>query len=102
MKIAVSYDEEGNILTLFDPDALRTEAGFFTYAPSPGESHRIFDIPGEFDAARLPELPKLLRVDTTGPQPRLERRAAPPVSAIPPAVPSEPQSRPEPLGEAAV
>ncbi|HTR47507.1 MAG TPA: hypothetical protein VMM16_09000 [Verrucomicrobiae bacterium] len=102
MKIAVSYDEAGNILTLFDPEAMRTEAGFFTYTPSPGESHRVFDIPSEFDAARLLDLPRLLRVDTTGPQPRLECKSAPSVSPVPPAVPSEPQVRPEPLGEAAV
>jgi len=77
MKVAVSYNEDGNILTLFDPEALRTDAGFFTYVPAPGEEHRVLDLPAELETAPFLELPNLLRVNRWGQLPRLERKATP-------------------------
>jgi hypothetical protein len=92
MKIAVSYDAEGNILTLFDPQALRTDKGYFTYVPAKGEQHAILELPHDLEAAPLFELPHLLRVNPWGQLPRLERRPSPPSpaaasSSTPPAQP---------------
>ncbi|HXX18928.1 MAG TPA: hypothetical protein VEJ46_05965 [Candidatus Acidoferrum sp.] len=77
MNVAVSYDEEGNILTLFDPEALSTDAGFFTYIPAIGEQHCLFDLPGGLEGTPFTELPYLLHVNISGQRPRLERKAAP-------------------------
>jgi hypothetical protein len=77
MKLAVSYDAEGNILTLFDPEALRTDAGLFSYVPAPGEQHRVLDLPKELEGTPFRELPEMLRVNAWGQLPRLgsSRRA---------------------------
>lgn len=75
MRLAVSYDNEGNILTMFDPDKLRGEKGFLTYVPAKGEKHHILDVPKELEGKPFMELPKLLRVNANGnAHPRLERR----------------------------
>lgn len=75
MRLAVSYDNEGNILTMFDPDKLRGEKGFLTYVPAKGERHHILDVPKELEGKPFTDLPKLLRVNANGSaHPRLERR----------------------------
>jgi len=74
MKVAVSYDEQGAILTLFDPEALFTDRGFLTYVPAEGEQHRVLELPEELEGRPLLELPHVLRVDASGTHPRLECR----------------------------
>jgi hypothetical protein len=75
MKLAVSHDEKGNIVTLFDPQKLNGEKGFLTYVPAKGEKHNLLDVPREFESITFQELPKLLRVNASGSHPRLERKA---------------------------
>ena len=74
MKVAISYDLNGNILGLFDPEALVLAKGFFTYVTARGEQHLVLDLPLEFEKHSLQELPELLRINLEGPQPILERR----------------------------
>ncbi len=47
MRAAVSYDTDGTILTLFDPDQMTSKEGSLTYVPAKGERHEIIDIPKE-------------------------------------------------------
>jgi len=101
MNVAVSYDEEGNILTLFDPEALSTDAGFFTYVPAPGEEHRVLDLPAELEATPILELPNLLRVNRWGQLPRLERRHLPARPVAEPSANIDPRRRSGTLGEVA-
>jgi hypothetical protein len=74
MKLAVSHDEDGNIVTLFDPDTLRGDKGFLTYVPAKDEQHHILEVPKEFEGKPFEELPRLLRVNARGAQPRLEAK----------------------------
>lgn len=74
MKLAVSHDEDGNIVTLFDPDKLRGDKGFLTYVPAKDERHHILEVPKEFESKPFEDLPKLLRVNASGTRPRLEPR----------------------------
>jgi hypothetical protein len=74
MKLAVSYDTEGKILTLFDPEKLRGEKGSFTYVPAKGEKHHLMDVPKELESTPITELPKSLRVNAGGAHPKLEHR----------------------------
>jgi hypothetical protein len=74
MRVAVSYDAQGNIITLFDPERLRSDEGFLTYVPAPGENHQILEVPEQLGDRPFEDLPHLLRVDTTGPA-RLEPKA---------------------------
>ena len=62
MKVAVSYDKNGEILTLFDPAKLTSKKGTLTYVPGKGERHEIIDLPKEFEKKAFTELPNLLRV----------------------------------------
>jgi hypothetical protein len=74
MKVAVSYDSNGNILALFDPVGLVLAKGSFTYVPARGEQHLVLDLPLEFEKHSLQQLPELLRINLEGPRPILERR----------------------------
>jgi hypothetical protein len=74
MKLAVSYDAEGNITTLFDPEKLKSEKGHFTYVPGPEEKHHHLEVPKELEGKPFMELPSLMRVNARGAQPKLERR----------------------------
>jgi hypothetical protein len=74
MKLAVSYDAEGNITTLFDPEKLKGEKGSLSYVPAPGERHHHLELPKEFEAKPLMELPHLVRVNMQGVHPKLERK----------------------------
>jgi len=62
MKVAVSYDNNGEILTLFNPDKMTSKKGTLTYVPAKGERHEIIDLPKEFERKAFTELPNLLRV----------------------------------------
>jgi len=74
MKLAVSYDKQGNIVTLFDPAKMHSDKGTLTYVPAKGEKHYVLDVPREFENRPFRELPKFLRVNTRGRQPQLERK----------------------------
>lgn len=74
MKLAVSYDAQGKILTMFDPEKLRSEKVTLRYVPAQGERHQIIELPKEFEKEPFLDLPKLLRVNTAGATPRFERR----------------------------
>jgi hypothetical protein len=75
MKLAVSHDDNGDIVTLFNPDELHGDRGSLRYVPAKGEKHHVLDVPKEFETRPFQDLPKLLRVNTSGGQPRLERKA---------------------------
>lgn len=75
MKLAVSYDAHGRILTLFDPEATRAGAkGTLRYVPAPGERHHVLDVPKDLERKSILELAQLLHVNTTGAHPKLEPR----------------------------
>lgn len=75
MKLAVSHDDHGNIVTLFNPDDLRGVQMTLQYVPAKGEKHYVLDLPKEFEAQPFEDLPRLLRINTGGAIPRFERRA---------------------------
>jgi hypothetical protein len=72
MQLAVSYDNSGRIMLMFDPAALKNDKGTFGYKPAQGENHRVFDVPQELQGRSLEELSAMLRVDTTGSTPALK------------------------------
>jgi hypothetical protein len=73
MKLAVSYDDLGNIVTLFDPEKLRSDEGSLRYVPAPGEKHHVLEVPKEFEGRPFEDLPSLLRVNASGEHPRFEQ-----------------------------
>ena len=75
MKLAVSHDDHGNIVTMFNPDDLHGVQMTLQYVPAQGERHCVLDLPKEFETQRFEDLPRLLRVNTSGGAPRFERRA---------------------------
>ena len=75
MKLAVSHDEQGKIITLFDPEKLHGDKVSLRYVPAKGEKHDVLDVPKEFEGKPFEELPTLLRVNASGAHPRLERKA---------------------------
>jgi hypothetical protein len=75
VKLAVSYDELGNIITLFDPEKLRSDEGSLRYVPAQGENHHILEVPEQFEGRPFEDLPNLLRVDVSGEHPRFESMA---------------------------
>ena len=72
MKLGVSYDDQGNITTLFDTAALRGDTWTHTYVPAEGEKHRILDLPEKLEGTPIEQLPKVLRVNLSEAHPRLE------------------------------
>jgi hypothetical protein len=74
MKLAVSYDAEGNILTMFDPEKLQSGKVTSRYVPAPGERHQVVELPQEFEKEQLFDLPKLLRVNAAGATLKFERK----------------------------
>lgn len=71
MRVAVSFDENGNIVTMFDPDKLSGETTFAAYNPAEGENHHIFEVPS---GVTYSEIPQAFRVTSESGQPKLERR----------------------------
>ncbi len=74
MKLAVSYDKQGNILTMFDPEQMRGKNMTLSYVPAKGEQHQVMELPREFEVKPFSELHNLLRVNASGPHPKLEPR----------------------------
>jgi hypothetical protein len=74
MKLAVSYDKDGTILTLFNPEKMRGKKGFLTYVPAKDERHEIIDVPKEFERKPITELPELLRVNAKGSKVKFEAK----------------------------
>jgi hypothetical protein len=74
MKLAVSYDEQGNIVTLFDPEKLNTDEASTRYVPAPGEKHHVIELPKEHEGRSFEDLPGILRVNASGAHPRFEQR----------------------------
>ncbi len=72
MKLAVSYDEQGDIVTLFDPEKLQRGV---KYVPDEDEKHVILEVPKELEGRPFRDLAALLRVNASGPHPRLELKA---------------------------
>ena len=70
MRLAVSYDDQGNILTLFDPKALQSDQGWLKYVPADQENHDILDVPAEHEAKTFAELADALRVEAERGAPR--------------------------------
>jgi hypothetical protein len=75
MKLAVSHDDHGNIVTLFDPEKLHGDKQSLKYVPAKGEKHHVLEVPKELADRKIEELPNLLRVDTKGTHPQLVRKA---------------------------
>lgn len=73
MKLAVSYDVDGTILTMFDPEKLRGKEFTVHYVPAKGEKHEVFEVPKDLEAVPFTDLHKLVRVNAKGGTPRLER-----------------------------
>jgi hypothetical protein len=74
MKIAVSYDSNGEIVTMFDPQKMGNEKGYLRYVPARGEQHLVLEVPKEFESRPFEELPKFLRVNAGSGHPRLEQK----------------------------
>jgi hypothetical protein len=74
MKLAVSYDAQGNIITLFDPEKLHSDKGSLRYVPAKGEKHHLLEVPKQFEGKPFGELPKLLRVNASGAHPHFEAK----------------------------
>jgi hypothetical protein len=72
MKLAVSYDAGGQILTLFDPAKMHGDKGSLSYVPAKGEKHQVIEVPKEFEGRPVMELAKSLRVNASGAHPKLE------------------------------
>lgn len=72
MKLAVSYDEQGNITTLFDTAQLHGETWTHSYVPAKGEKHHILDVPEKLEGTPIRKLPEMLRVSLSEAHPRLE------------------------------
>jgi len=75
MKLAVSWDEQGTITTLFNPEQMNSGGITISYVPAPGENHRVLEVPGDLEDRPFEDLPALLRVNATGEHPRFEQRA---------------------------
>jgi hypothetical protein len=74
MKLAVSYNARGEILTMFDPQAAKSDFGLLQYRPAPREKHAILDVPKNFEGRSVDELSKLLRVNVRAKKAKLEPR----------------------------
>ncbi len=75
MRLAVSFDKDGNITLMFDPSKLRGEKWTVGYEPAPGERHYTLELPRELEGKPFTELAQLLRVNTSGEVPKLEAKA---------------------------
>jgi hypothetical protein len=75
MKLAVSYDDRGQIVTMFNPDELKGADGTLQYVPAAGEKHEVLDVPTELQNAAFQDLPKLMHVETSGGKVQLAKNA---------------------------
>jgi len=72
MQLAVSFDRDGNITLMFEPSKLQGNEGTIGYQPAPRENHHVLDLPKQLEGKQLPELARILRVNTRGATPTLE------------------------------
>jgi hypothetical protein len=72
MKLAVSYDSEGKILTMFDPEKLHGEKFTLQYVPAKGEKHEVLEVPKDLEGRAFTDLHKLVRVNAKSGTPRME------------------------------
>jgi len=77
MKIHVVHDAAGRILSLFDPAAQGDKRGSLKYNPSPGEHVVELELPKEHTETSFLDLPRILRVHTSGAKPVLEHLSKP-------------------------
>jgi hypothetical protein len=76
MKLAVSYDNKGQITLLFDPATLiKNDNVTASYRPAKGENHQVLDVPPGLEGKAVHELASTLYVETNGTAPTLKRRA---------------------------
>lgn len=73
MKLAVSYDDKGTILTMFDPEKLKGKEFTLQYVPAKGEKHQVFDVPQDLEKVAFTELHKVAKVNVASGTPKLER-----------------------------
>ncbi len=71
MKIGVSHDTEGRILTLVHIPESGGGCWGAKYVPGAGESHLELEVPAAYDKESLHELAKKFLVDTRGDAPKL-------------------------------
>jgi hypothetical protein len=71
MRVAVSFDQDGDVLLLFDPDKVGNADMTISYVPGEGEHHHVFELPKELEQRKFTELHKMLRVKV-GEHPTLE------------------------------
>jgi hypothetical protein len=74
MQLAVSFDNNGKILMMFNPAQMRIGKGEIGYSPAPGENHQVLDVPRELEGKSIEELAKVLTVNVRGTQPALEAK----------------------------
>lgn len=74
MQIAVSYDDNGRIMVMFDPSKLKSDKGTIGYKPAQGENHRVLTVPQGLEGKSMRELASTLRVNAKGASPTLEAR----------------------------
>jgi hypothetical protein len=75
MKLAVSYNEHGEITVMFNPSKMGSGDWTVGYEPAPGEKHHVLDLPNKFEGTPLQEIVSKLRVHTKEGTPRLEEKA---------------------------
>ncbi|RUL79950.1 hypothetical protein [Dyella choica] len=73
MKLAVSYDADGTILTMFNPEKMRGADFTVHYVPSKGEKHEVLEVPKDLEAVPFTDLHKVARVNAKNGSARLER-----------------------------
>jgi hypothetical protein len=74
MKLAVSYNHNGEIAIAFDPSKLKAGKMTVGYDPAPGEHHEVLEVPKHLEGKPLKDIVHLLRVNTSG-TPRLEAKS---------------------------
>jgi hypothetical protein len=74
MKRAVSFDEKGRILVLFDPETKPDAKVRMKYVPKPGERHHHLEVPAGLEGKSNRELFDLLAVDVSNEKPALRLR----------------------------
>jgi hypothetical protein len=75
MKVAVSYNKSGEITLMFDPSKMQSEEFTIGYAPAPGETHQLLDLPKQFEGKQLKDFAHNLHVKANGKDAKLEVKA---------------------------
>jgi hypothetical protein len=75
MKVAVSYDEKGEVTLMFHPASMQHAEYTVGYEPAPGEMHQVFDVPTNLEGKPVSELARSVRVNVSNGIAKLEARA---------------------------